>query len=102
MVLTMTFPPGIAVFPLSPPANVTRGTPALTPNANNQVTVDTNQVPLQILLDAGFTYAPTVCTTAGRSVTPCPGQPIFDSTLGKPVWRNAANTNWVDATGATV
>ena len=34
-------------------------------------------------------------TTAGLA----PGLCIFDTTLGKPVWRNAANNGWVDATG---
>jgi hypothetical protein len=33
-------------------------------------------------IDAGFTY--------------------FDTTLNKPIWRNASNDGWVDATGATV
>jgi hypothetical protein len=28
-----------------------------------------------------------------------PGAPFFDTKLGKPIWRNAANTGWVDATG---
>jgi hypothetical protein len=31
-----------------------------------------------------------------------PGLSFFDTTLGKPIWRNAANSAWVDATGATV
>lgn len=31
-----------------------------------------------------------------------PGTSIFDTTLGKPIWRNGAGTAWVDATGATV
>lgn len=30
------------------------------------------------------------------------GMQYFDTTLNKPIWRNAANTGWVDATGATV
>lgn len=31
-----------------------------------------------------------------------PGMMVFDSVINKPIWRNAANTGWVDATGATV
>jgi hypothetical protein len=55
------------------------------------------------LLRAGFALAPTVSTTAARpTVALYAGQYYFDSTLGKPVWRNAANTGWVDATGAGV
>lgn len=30
------------------------------------------------------------------------GVSVFDKTLNKPVWRNAANNGWVDATGTTV
>jgi hypothetical protein len=30
------------------------------------------------------------------------GRLHFDTTLNKPIWRNTANTGWVDATGATV
>jgi len=27
---------------------------------------------------------------------------VLDTTLNKPIWRNPANTAWIDATGATV
>lgn len=30
------------------------------------------------------------------------GMMVFDTTLNKPVWRNATNTGWVDANGASV
>lgn len=30
------------------------------------------------------------------------GDVVFDTTLNKPVWRNASNNGWVDATGTTV
>lgn len=30
------------------------------------------------------------------------GQPFFDTTLNKPIWRNKDNNGWVDATGAAV
>lgn len=42
-------------------------------------------------------------TTAARPTTGLiVGQEYFDTTLGRPIWRNAGNTAWVDATGATV
>lgn len=31
-----------------------------------------------------------------------PGMQYFDTTLNKPIWRNAANNGWVDATGTSV
>ena len=31
-----------------------------------------------------------------------PGLQYFDTTLNKPIWRNAANSGWVDATGSSV
>lgn len=39
-------------------------------------------------------------TTAARPTTIPNGSCFFDSTLGRPIWKNGAN--WVDATGATV
>lgn len=60
---------------------------------------------LQDLLGAGCTRARQVVnvTTAKRpTLGLVPGMPFFDITLNKPIWRNAANTLWVDATGATV
>lgn len=44
-------------------------------------------------------------TTAQRPTLPGnlhPGSSYFDTTLGKPIWVNAAGTGWVDATGAAV
>ena len=41
-------------------------------------------------------------TTANRPASPQPYMMYFDTTLGKPVWRNGGNTAWVDATGAVV
>jgi len=39
-------------------------------------------------------------TTANRPTTQLfTGMMYFDTTLNKPIWRNAANTGWVDATG---
>lgn len=46
-------------------------------------------------------YVVPLVTTANRPNTfALPGMMIFDSTLNKPLWRNAANTGWVDATGS--
>jgi hypothetical protein len=42
-------------------------------------------------------------TTANRPFsTAFSGMQYFDTTLNKPIWRNAANTGWVDATGTAV
>jgi hypothetical protein len=42
-------------------------------------------------------------TTANRPTTQLfVGRQYFDTDLNKPIWRNAANSGWVDATGATV
>lgn len=42
-------------------------------------------------------------TTAARPSTSLyAGMPYFDTTLGKPIWRNAANTAWTDSAGTTV
>lgn len=44
-------------------------------------------------------------TTAQRPTLPGnlhPGSSYFDTTLGKPIWVNAAGTGWVDATGTAV
>lgn len=42
-------------------------------------------------------------TTAERpSTAAVPGMHYFDTTLNKPIWRNAANSGWVDSTGTAV
>ncbi|AEW47022.1 hypothetical protein BCP78_0015 [Bacillus phage BCP78] len=41
-------------------------------------------------------------TTAQRPTTTVVGQYFFDTTLNKPLYRNAANNGWVDGTGAPV
>lgn len=39
-------------------------------------------------------------TTADRPTTQLsPGQMYFDTTLNRPIWRNAANNGWVKADG---
>lgn len=48
---------------------------------------------------------PIAATTTQRNAASFiknPGDMVFDTTLGKPIWRNAANDGWVDATGAAV
>lgn len=42
-------------------------------------------------------------TTVNRPTTGIvAGMPWFDTTLGKPIWRNATNTGWVDSAGTGV
>lgn len=42
-------------------------------------------------------------TTANRPFsTAFPGMEYFDTTLNKPIWRNAANNGWVDSAGTAV
>ena len=41
-------------------------------------------------------------TTAQRPTVTVPFQEFYDTTLRKPIWRNAANNGWVDANGTTV
>lgn len=55
-------------------------------------------------LAAGFMALPeNAGATASRPTTGfSPGLMFFDTTLNKPIWRNAANTGWIDATGASV
>lgn len=48
-------------------------------------------------------YLPPAVTTANRPNTyASSGMIVFDTTLNKPIWRNATNTGWVDATGTSV
>lgn len=61
----------------------------------------------EVSYDWGVTWVPSMQilsgTTAARPTSNLyPWQFYGDSTLGKPIWRNAANTAWIDATGATV
>jgi lysophospholipase L1-like esterase len=44
----------------------------------------------------------TAQRTALSAVGLSKGDQVFDETLNKPVWRNATNDGWVDATGTTV
>ena len=53
-------------------------------------------------LRAGFTAADPSFTTAARPTPTYAGQTGFDLTLGVPIWRNAANTAWVNSVGTGV
>lgn len=98
MNITFVFPP--ALLPSYSVSASGLGPIVLTPT-NGIVSADVRLT--EALLSVGFALAPTVSTTAARpSVGLYSGQFHFDSTLGKPVWRNAANSGWVDATGAGV
>lgn len=60
---------------------------------------------MDVSFDQGATYSPVTGawgTTAQRPTTTYASQPYFDTTLNKPIWRNGANTGWVDSTGTTV
>ncbi len=101
MLITLAFPPGMQRYDASAITNGPRGQYILTPTAG-QVVIDPNITNLGALLDAGFTTAPPVTTTANRPTSTYPGMMVFDSTLGYPVFRNAANTAWVNSSGSVV
>ncbi len=77
------------------------------PNANGWVSVP-NFMTVQSLLESATGVSAIIqalpCTTAKRPPTTdlLPGMCLFDTTLNKPIWRNTANSAWIDATGATV
>lgn len=50
--------------------------------------------------DAPRTYSGT--TSERPNSAAVAGMQYFDTTLNKPIWRNAANSGWVDATGTAV
>ena len=58
------------------------------------------------LLLQGYLLAPddvltgTMASLVGLPVVP--GFSFFETTLNKPIWRNVANSAWLDATGAVV
>jgi hypothetical protein len=67
----------------------------------------TLNVPDKLVADflrAGFAVrvsAPVTATAKRPTANLVAGQAHFDATLNKPIWRNAANTGWVDATGTS-
>jgi hypothetical protein len=66
-------------------------------DTNGQISVQDKHV--GEIVSMGGIVAGNVGPTAGRPPTAGPGTLYFDTTLNKPVWRNAAATGWVDATG---
>lgn len=98
MNVTFVFPPSLMPSYSVSDANV--GPVTLSPT-NGIVSADVRLT--DQLVRAGFIPAPGVGTTTNRpAVATYAGQYFFDTTLGKPIWRNAANTGWVDATGTGV
>lgn len=90
--MKLVFPPGVGQF-TDANGNL------YTPDANGLVDIGT-QAP-DFFLAAGFVQlADNAGPTGTRPTTGIyAGLMYFDTTLNKPVWRNAANTGWVDATG---
>lgn len=73
------------------------------PAADGTIQVPENRVPAFQKMGCTVHVMPATSTTAKRPTTGlAPGLMVFDSTLGKPIWRNAANSGWVDATGTAV
>jgi hypothetical protein len=77
------------------------------PDANNEVTIDPTVINPAIFEAAGFLPAVDAVGTTATRPSPCnPGDMFFDSSLnsgvGLPIWRNAANTAWINAAGAAV
>ena len=76
-----------------------------TPDSNGQITVDPTQINVGQFLAAGFAEVPDVAGS-NRPIVTFPGMMYFDTTLnsgaGLPIWRNAANTGWINAAGASV
>jgi len=72
------------------------------PAADGTISVPDNRVPTFLKMGCTQHAVSLPLTTVRRPTTTTPGETMFDTTLGKPIWRNAANTQWVDATGATV
>jgi hypothetical protein len=52
--------------------------------------------------DGSFLSSPPVGSTSNRPTNVPPGTQYFDSSLNKPIWRNSADTNWIDAIGTVV
>lgn len=76
-----------------------------TPDANGKVTGFVQSVNGANPDATGKVNVPLITSgaTAQRPTTGTYiGQPFFDTTLNKPIWRNKDNNGWVDATGAAV
>jgi hypothetical protein len=65
--------------------------------------VNSGSLPAGTQTNAVYHQINATGTTANRpTIGVYVGMSYFDTTLNKPVWRNASNNGWVDATGATV
>lgn len=75
------------------------------PDATGRCIVDASVVYISDFYNAGFAQAPDMASASRPTVT-YPGMPYFDTTLnagaGLPIWRNAANTAWINAAGSVV
>jgi len=93
--MKLAFPAGIGQF-------IDQSGNAWSPDQNGMVDIGANS-PDQFLA-AGFVPLPdTSGATGGRPTTGlATGLMYFDTTLNKPIWRNSANSGWVDATGTSV
>ena len=75
----------------------------LTPDANGKITGVVQSVNGANPDATGKVTVPLITSGAARPTTGTyAGQPFFDTTLNKPIWRNKDNNGWVDATGAAV
>lgn len=73
------------------------------PAADGTISVPDTRVTAFQKLGCTVHVQPLATTTAKRpTVGLVAGLMAFDTTLNKPIWRNAANTGWVDATGTAV
>jgi len=74
-----------------------------TPDANGAVTGFVQSINGSNPDAAGKVTVQLITSGATRPTTGTYiGQPFFDTTLNKPIWRNKDNNGWVDATGAAV
>jgi len=80
-----------------------------TPVVNYEASSETEVPGTPVTVPAGWTnlrrdlalqVIPTATTTVARPASPQLGQPVFDTTLGIPIWWNG--TNWVNSVGAIV
>lgn len=75
----------------------------LLPDANGKITGVVQSVNGANPDATGKVTVPLITSGAARPTTGTyVGQPFFDTTLNKPIWRNKDNNGWVDATGAAV
>lgn len=92
---------GLVSLP-APPGFGARGLAPVVP-VGDLATLDTTIYSMEYCLAQGLTVAPVVVSTTNRPTSNLvAGMTIFDSTLNYPIWRNAANSAWINASGTTV